>query len=168
MLCAAHSAWLSGLCCAAQTLWLWDELSRVTGMEEPTGSSCWVLAITQTAWPCLHPTVNKHPSFLTAGTMNRVVLKQKSYSSLIYQNGLTFSTGEVCTVCCIIGHFSAAQLGVPSIYRDIRFTILFCFFIVLGLIYSILNDASQNLNAFLTGMVTDQHLPMQTASTLKF
>lgn len=56
----------------------------------PAGTSNYTICV------ALPVSNSKHPLFLTVGMMNRVVvLKEKSYKSLYYRNGVTLSTDEV-------------------------------------------------------------------------
>lgn len=75
----------------------------------------------------------------------------------------------VCTACCtLIGcPLDTAQLGVPSIWRDIRLFILASFFIMVSLTNSILNDTLWSLSAFLTGIIRSQHLLIQNTLSSK-
>ena len=75
----------------------------------------------------------------------------------------------ICTACCkLIGSLlDAAQLGVPSIWRDIRLPILSSFFVVVALINSILNDTLWSLSVFLTGIINSQHLLVLNALSSK-
>lgn len=75
----------------------------------------------------------------------------------------------IYTVCCtLIRYFlDAAQLEVPSIWRDIILSIISSPFIVAALINSILNFTFWSLNIFLTRIIRSQHLIVQNTLSSK-
>lgn len=121
--CAAHPAWPSCLCWAAQLPRLQDHAGRLVATGEPTGCSHCIPAIATPSCSCLYPKVQQEvltwASFLFDSRNDEwsCSLVRKSYSNLNDQNVFTLSTVGVCMVCCVWigGLFKAAQLRVPSI-----------------------------------------------------
>lgn len=161
---STHTGWLHGcvlLCISpgaghtGQTEW--GHCSRGSCRQLPLSTM-----IVPLAWPYLYLTAQQQVLMWTA-SLDRssdeqsCFLVRKSYNSLNDQNGATLSTDEVCMLHCALmgGQFDAAQPGDPA-SKEILAYLCYYFFILLGLINSILSDTLQSLSAFLTGIIANQ------------
>lgn len=174
--CAAHPAWPSCLCWAAQIPWLQDHVSWLIAAGEPTGCSHRVPAIATPSCSCLDPKVQQEvlmwASFLfDSGNYEQSCSHvRKPYSNLNDQNRVTLRTVGVCMgVLCVDRR--PVQICTTQSSQHLKGCKIICtlpsFFTVLDPVSSILKVTLQSPSDFLTGSIMDQYLLAQNNYLVK-